>query len=181
MSPLSGGCASAPPRHGSSPARSVCGGAQRGISLAEVDFVGESTSNPLWEIQPDKPQYINGLHNHDLIVLDSFGKSTKSSLPNPLGQIHLAKSRPTNRLNAANTPVRDRHFSPGRTGSRPGLGCISVAVRLGRTERTGPRATASMTSFGYPMGWEWRGGCSWVWCFASKGIAHGQRPPRHSS
>jgi hypothetical protein len=40
------------PRPGSSPALSVYGGAQRGISLAEVDFVGESTSNPLWEIQP---------------------------------------------------------------------------------------------------------------------------------
>jgi hypothetical protein len=30
--------------------------------------------------------------NHDLGLLDSFAKSTKSSLPNPLGQIHLAKS-----------------------------------------------------------------------------------------
>ena len=147
------------------------GGAQRGGSLAELDFVGESTPNPLREIQPDKLRYNNGLQNHDLVVPDSFGRSTKSSMPNPLGQIHLAKSRPTDRFNAADTPVRDRHFSPGRTGPRPLLGCISVSARPGRIERAGPRATARMISFGYPMGREWRGGCSWVWCFASKGIA----------
>lgn len=36
---------------------------------------------------------ISILDNHDFGLLDSFAKSTKSSLPNPLGQIHLAKSR----------------------------------------------------------------------------------------
>jgi hypothetical protein len=39
-----------------------------------------------------KLKYISGLANHDFGLLDSFVKSTKSSLPNPLGQIHLAKS-----------------------------------------------------------------------------------------
>jgi len=36
-----------PPRHGSSLAQNVWGGAQRGASLAKVDFVGEATWNPL--------------------------------------------------------------------------------------------------------------------------------------
>jgi hypothetical protein len=35
---------------------------------------------------------ISSLANHDFGALDSFAKSTKSSFPNPLGQIHLAKS-----------------------------------------------------------------------------------------
>ena len=35
-----------PPRHGSSPAPFVCGGAQRGISLATGTFTGESRRNP---------------------------------------------------------------------------------------------------------------------------------------
>ena len=40
---------SRPPWHGSSSAPNVCGGAQRGISLATGFFTGESRRNPLGE------------------------------------------------------------------------------------------------------------------------------------
>ena len=65
-----------PPRHGSSPAQNVCGGAQRGISLAAGFFTGESTRKPLGGNQSSKRQYISGLGNHDLAKLDSFAEST---------------------------------------------------------------------------------------------------------
>ena len=107
----------APPWHGSSRAPFVCGGAQRGGSLAEVDFVGESTSNPLGGIQSGKNRYINQLRNHDLAVLDSFAKSTKSSLPNPLGEIHPTKSSQTEAARLADTPVLDPRFSSCKTGA----------------------------------------------------------------
>jgi hypothetical protein len=80
------------PSHGSSSGLCVYGGAQRGISLATGFFTGESRRNPLGGNLLLKRQDIRGLGNHDLARLDSFAKSTKSGLPNPLGQIHLAKS-----------------------------------------------------------------------------------------
>jgi hypothetical protein len=61
-----------PPRHGSSSASNVCGGAQRGISLATGTFTGESRRNPpaarFWK----KRLIIKDLRNHDLGVVDSF-------------------------------------------------------------------------------------------------------------
>ena len=116
---LSGAFVCAPLWHGSSPAPFVCGGAQRGGSLAEVDFVGESTSNPLGEIQAGKSRYINMLRNHDLAVLDSFAKSTKSSLPNPLGAIciHPTKSSQTEAARLSDTPVLDPRFLSCKTGA----------------------------------------------------------------
>ena len=58
-------------------------GAQRGVSLAEVDFVGESTPNPLEERSWKKRLIIKDLRNHDLGVLDSFAESRESSLRKP--------------------------------------------------------------------------------------------------
>ena len=81
-----------PPWHGSSPGPFVCGGAQRGISLATGFFTGESTRNPLGGNPRGKYHDFSGLDNHDFGLLDSFPKSTKSSLANPPRQIHLAKS-----------------------------------------------------------------------------------------
>ena len=80
-----------PPPNGPSPGLFACGGAQRGISLATGFFAGESRRKPLRRRHPIKYQYIRDLHNHDLDLLDSFSKSTKSSLPNPPGQIQSAK------------------------------------------------------------------------------------------
>ena len=105
-----------PPWHGSSPARFVCGGAQRGISLAPGFFTGESRRNPLDGNLTRKYQDISSLANHDFGLLDSFVKSTKSSLPNPLGQIHLAKSRLPDGLQTQYCPDMDRVFAPGGTG-----------------------------------------------------------------
>ena len=72
-----------PPWHGSSPARFVCGGAQRGISLAAGTFTGESRRKPpaarFWK----KRLIIKGLRNHDLGALDSFAESRESSLWKP--------------------------------------------------------------------------------------------------
>ena len=143
-----------PPWHGSSPALFVCGGAQRGGSLAEVDFVGESTSNPLGGIQSVKNRYINQLRNHDLAVLDSFAKSTKSSLPNPLGQIRLTKSRRTDRSSEAETLVLDQRSSSARTGARAMLGRISAAAIAVGMVGPSPNAMASMIGFDrpWPMG-----------------------------
>ena len=72
-----------PPRHGSSPAPNVCGGAQRGVSLATGFFTGESKRNPLRGSHLSKLQYINDLLNHDLGVLDSFAESRESTLRKP--------------------------------------------------------------------------------------------------
>ena len=82
-------------------APNVCGGAQRVISPATGFFTGESRRKPIRRRHPIKYQYISYLHDHDLGLLDSFSKSTKSSLPNPPGQIHLAKSSPPNTLKMA--------------------------------------------------------------------------------
>ena len=95
----------------------VCGGAQRGGSLAEGGFAGDSTSNPPGGIQAGKAQYINQLRNHDLSALDSFAKSSKSSLPNPLGEIHPTKSSQTEVSGRADMPVLDPRFSSSGTGS----------------------------------------------------------------
>lgn len=72
-----------PPRHGSSPAPNVCGGAQRSISLATGTFTGESRRNPLGGIQQNKCCYINALTNHDLGVLDSFAEAREATLRKP--------------------------------------------------------------------------------------------------
>ena len=67
-------------------------GAQRGGSLAVSSFTGEARRNPLGGTRPRKSHDIRALDNHAFGLLDSFAKSTTSSLPNSLGQIHLAKS-----------------------------------------------------------------------------------------
>ena len=81
---LPGALVSAPPPwHGSSLAVIVCGGAQRGISLAAGTFTGESRRKPpaarFWK----KRLIIKGLRNHDLGALDSFAESRESSLWKP--------------------------------------------------------------------------------------------------
>jgi hypothetical protein len=63
-----------------------------------VDFVGESTWNPLRGICQSKLLFINSLWNHDCDVLDSFAESSKSTWWNPPDQIHPAKSRPPDGL-----------------------------------------------------------------------------------
>ena len=56
-----------------------------------------------------KSHDIRSLANHDFGLLDSFAKSTKSSLPNPLGQIHLAKSSLPDTFKMAISPQTRRH------------------------------------------------------------------------
>ena len=77
------GALTCPPWHGSSPALFVCGGAQRGISLATGTFTGESRRKPpatrFWK----KRLIIKGLRNHDFGALDSFAESRESSLRKP--------------------------------------------------------------------------------------------------
>ena len=86
-----------PPCHGSSATLNVCGGAQRGISLATGTFTGESRRKPpaarFWK----KRLIIKGLRNHDLGALDSFAESRESSLrkpphPKPASGSHLRRS-----------------------------------------------------------------------------------------
>ena len=91
---------------------SYAGGAQRGISLATGFFTGESRRKPVGGSQLIKRRDISSLHNHDLGLLDSFGKSTKSSLPNPLGQIHLAKSSPSDTFKNGCSARDGRVFAP---------------------------------------------------------------------
>jgi hypothetical protein len=59
-----------PPRHGSSRALFVYGGAQRGISIAKVDFVGESTQIHLAIWRWNKLLYISTLHDQFFVPLD---------------------------------------------------------------------------------------------------------------
>ena len=108
-----------PPWHGSSLAPFVCGGAQRGISLATGTFTGESTQIHLPWTANSKCINISILGNHDRGLLDSFTKSTKSSLPNPLGQIHLTKSSRPNGGKTGKCPDIDRFFAPGGIGAWP--------------------------------------------------------------
>jgi len=72
-----------PPWHGSSPTPFVCGGAQRGISLATGFFTGESRRKPLGARSGKKRLVIKGLRNHDLGVLDSFAESREASFRKP--------------------------------------------------------------------------------------------------
>ena len=72
-----------PPWHGSSLAPFVCGGAQRGISLATGFFTGESRRKPLGARSGKKRLVIKGLRNHDLGALDSFAESGESSFRKP--------------------------------------------------------------------------------------------------
>ena len=90
----SGPSASPPPWHGSSLALFVCGGAQRGISLATGFFTGESRRNPLRGSRSGKVQDISGLANHDLAKLDSFAEARESSLRKPLGGSHPNRKPP---------------------------------------------------------------------------------------
>jgi hypothetical protein len=76
-----------PPWHGSSPALFVCGGAQRGISLAKVDFVGESTQIHLMIRSGYKYIIISNLYVYHFGLLDFLWNPA-----NPLGQIYLTKS-----------------------------------------------------------------------------------------
>jgi len=85
-----------PPWHGSSPAPNLCGGAQRGISLATGFFTGESRRKPLGARSGKKRLVIKGLRNHDLGVLDSFAEARESSLRKPLGGSHRAGSHSCN-------------------------------------------------------------------------------------
>ena len=98
----------------------VCGGAQRGISLASGFFTGESTRNPLGESLPRKSQDISSLDNHDFGLLDSFAKST---WPNP----------------ACQTPSKQR-FDPRQGGIRASpdrdfTGPLAATPRQLRTPR----------------------------------------------
>ena len=77
------GALTCPPWHGSSPALFVCGGAQRGISLATGTFTGESRRKPPAARFCKKRLIIKGLPNHDLGALDSFAESRESSLRKP--------------------------------------------------------------------------------------------------
>jgi hypothetical protein len=72
-----------PPWHGSSPGPIVCGGAQRGISLATGFFTGESRRKPLGARSGKNRLVIKGLRNHDLGVLDSFTESREFTLRKP--------------------------------------------------------------------------------------------------
>ena len=118
------------PLHGSSPAQFVCRGAQRGISLAAGTFTGEARRKPLGGSSARKCHHFSGLYNHDFGLLDSFGKSTKSSLPNPPGQIHLAKSSPPDTFKTALRPKTGG--LPGRAkwlvNQPTGHGSVSVAL-----------------------------------------------------
>ena len=107
--------------------------AQLGGSLAEVGFAGEFTSNPLGGIQQEKSLYISGFWNNDLAMLDSLAKSSKSSLPNPLGQIQLAKSRLLDWFSVAET-VHDWHCSAdGLVGPLLGTSRSGMAGARGST------------------------------------------------
>ena len=60
-----------PPRHGSSPAQNVCGGAQRGGSLASGIFTGEARRKPPCALTLKFVIQISDLRNHDLVGVDS--------------------------------------------------------------------------------------------------------------
>ena len=61
----------AAPSSGSSPAPNVCGGAQRGVSLATGSFTGEARRKPPCGPEPEILSQISGLRNHDLARVDS--------------------------------------------------------------------------------------------------------------
>ena len=72
-----------PPRHGSSRALFVYGGAERGISLASGFFTGESTWNPPRQIPTNFRLDISGLRMLASGQVDSSEESRQSSLRNP--------------------------------------------------------------------------------------------------
>jgi hypothetical protein len=72
-------CIVQPPSLGSSRARSVYGGAQRGISLASGLFTGESTSKPLGQRRPENRLDIRDLRNHDLARVDSSEEASEAT------------------------------------------------------------------------------------------------------
>ena len=83
----------AAPSSGSSPAPNVCGGAQRGISLAIWILTGEATRKPPACRSCKKRLIIKGLWNHDLGALDSFGETRESTSGEAtLARIHPAES-----------------------------------------------------------------------------------------
>ena len=65
------GLGNASPSSGSSLASNVCGGAQRGGSLASGVFTGEARRKPLCDPEPEFVSQISGLRNHDLTGVDS--------------------------------------------------------------------------------------------------------------
>ena len=67
------------PSSGSSPAQNVCGGAQRGISLATWIPTGEATRKPPARRSRKKRLVIKDLWNHDLGALDSFGEAREAT------------------------------------------------------------------------------------------------------
>jgi hypothetical protein len=79
-----------PPRHGSSPALFVCGGAQRGTSLATGHFTGESRQKPPAERSQGNRLRIRGLRKHDLGVLDSVAESALHERRKPLWELVAA-------------------------------------------------------------------------------------------
>ena len=78
-----------PPPDGSSPALFVCGGAQRGVSLATGSYTGEARRKPPARQPREKRLIIKGLRNHDLGALDSLRNPG-----NPVCGSHHAGSQP---------------------------------------------------------------------------------------
>ena len=105
------------PWHGSSLAPFVCGGAQRGISLATGTFTGESRRKPpaarFWE----KRLNIKGLRNHDLGALDSFAESRESSLWKPLRRKPASGSQLARHLQNSGLTRDGEAFAPRQTGT----------------------------------------------------------------
>lgn len=117
-----------PPRHGSSPAPNVCGGAQRGVSLATGIFTGESRRKVLRGNQQSKCWYFRYLGNHDLDLLDSFVEATRAILRKPLRGSHPSGKPPQKsrmlcafgpRLAGAAPVRRDRNTWPGGLPAGP--------------------------------------------------------------
>ena len=97
------------------------GGAVRHFASGRL-FTGEARWKPLGGSLSSKRRYISSLHNHDLGMLDSFIKSTKSSLPNALGEIDLAKSSPSDTFNIGGSARDGRGFAPRQVVALPSMG-----------------------------------------------------------
>jgi hypothetical protein len=106
-------CIVQPPSLGSSRARSVYGGAQRGISLASGLFTGESTSKPLGQRRPENRLDIRDLRNHDLARVDSSEEASEATGHGS----HPGQKPPRNSTSAHCAPeVRERIDSTRETG-----------------------------------------------------------------
>lgn len=57
----------------------VCGGAQRGGSLASGIFTGEARRKPPCDPEPEFVSQISGLRNHDLAGVDSWREARKAT------------------------------------------------------------------------------------------------------